>query len=142
MKWYQWAGCVVAGPALAYFLCDEFRKRNPDMFMSDADRVHVAIELDRSGCGAEQPLSLSVKNLSDKTVKSIDISVHVYERGHSTDLGFFPWPEWTKIVAPGATEELCFPLKRPYGEPVPEHPVVSAEKHAVTFYRPGEMIPR
>lgn len=119
-----------------------FHEEIADALKSDASRVQVSASLDPSKCEPTRPLQLSVQNDSSKPIKSIRFGLSVHERGDSTNVMLDAPPEWTRVVEPHRAMTACAPIRvsPPRGGGGPLVAVINWK--LVTFYEPGETVPR
>jgi len=69
-------------------------------------------------CGATQPLAVTVRNGSSRTLYAIDFSLTAHWRGHSTNLLKYGdmYMKWDRILAPSESATLCYSLPRSVAE--------------------------
>lgn len=139
MDWKWWAtfGGVGIIALVAWKAVDSYQ--NGD-FRPDKERLRVEISSDPSRCGAGR-VEIGVTNQSSKALKSAHIQMHIFERGRSVDLAYWPTPDWDIIVQPGRMERGCLKAAVSDGKDFPSDPVYSATLESAYFYPAGQTGP-
>ena len=66
---------------------------------------------DPESCYKTNPISVTVRNRSNRALESAYIHIVVRKPGRSTDLNYYEnSPDWDAIVQPGKAFSLCYPL--------------------------------
>ncbi len=108
---------------------------------SDESLVFVSATIDDE-CRQKRgnPIEVSIRNQSKKTIKAVNMSVEIFERGNSRNVARYDmtYADVTFIVRPGDTVRSCWAMNTTQ---TVRDPVVNATKHYTTFFSPGEKIP-
>lgn len=132
------AAVVVIGlPGYAWYRAEEERDEERRL----RELVHVTVAYD-PGCPREAPLSVTVDNGTNYTLKRVDYDVTVYEPGRSEPIGssLDGHRSWDIIVGPLGTVQRCAPDLALDRRVERVRRVVSVWN--AQFYKPGEFIPR
>lgn len=114
MRLPKWAvptvGVLIVGGALAsrsWNESKEHEKARADARESEQAGVKLTAKLGEP-CASPQPVRITVKNTTTRTLKAISFHLGVYEEGHIGDLDpTAPDEEWTVTLVPGAEESRC-----------------------------------
>jgi hypothetical protein len=133
------AGAILVCGGLVFGYWNDVFK--PMLGMDDDDvKVYVQV-LSGEPCDPDRPVLVGVRNDARRTIKSIAMSIELYERGNSAPVGSNDF-DWTFIVKPGALYRACLPMgrERPTGGHDENYRAMLARKK-VTFYGASEAIP-
>ena len=138
-------GVLVVGAALYFRHLDELKERakaHADALASEQSGIRITAEASGPCPTRELPIRVTVRNTTQRTLKSVTFHLGVYEEGRVDDLDpSAPDEQWTTAITPGAEESRC----RAVTPPVAAKQIVKAEKRgpdAAVFYAKGEPVPR
>ena len=139
------AGAIVVGGALASRQWSEVKEReraHEDALAAEQAGIRITAKLSDLCTAPERPVRITVKNTTQRTLKSVSFHLGVYEEGRIADLAPSSADEqWLIVLAPGAEESRCSAAPAPVGP----GQLLKAEKRAANravFYAKGEPVPR
>lgn len=139
------AGVIVVGGALASRQWSEVKEREKareDALAGEQAGIRITAKLGEQCSAPDKPIRITVKNTTQRTLKSVSFHLGVYEEGRLSDLDpSSPDEQWTTVLAPGAEESRCSAASVPLGPGRLLKPEKRAAKKA-TFYEKGEPVPR
>jgi len=149
MRLPKWAvpavGVLIVGGALYFRHLDELKeqaKAHAEALASEQSGIRITAKAGDQCPTRELPIRVTVKNTTQRTLKSVTFHLGVYEEGRVDDLDpSAPDEQWTTAIAPGAEESRC----RPVTLPIAARQLVKAEKrgpNGAVFYAKGEPVPR
>lgn len=139
------AGALVIGGALASREWSEIKEReraHAEALAGEQAGVRITAKLSDRCSSPDQPIRFTVKNTTQRTLKSVSFHLGVYEEGRVADLTPSSVDEqWTTVLGPGAEESRCGagPAVLAAGR------LLRPEKRAgnsAVFYEKGEPVPR
>jgi hypothetical protein len=127
---------VAAIVGLVWYVQDQEKQHR-----AEQDGVTVSVSYEPAVCNERTPILLKVVNDTRRTVKSVNLSIEVFEEGRSDNLaGYDGDIDTTDVVRPGSARLSCWrvpSLKRSASGSLRLH----AAKNYVEFYSENEFIP-
>ena len=73
--------------------------------------VHIQVVYDVAACPKETPLSVTIRNTSDKTLERVLFSVHADMPGYSSTITPYTYKQYRsdKILEQGESHSTCYP---------------------------------
>ncbi|RYZ89005.1 MAG: hypothetical protein EOP04_08015 [Proteobacteria bacterium] len=117
-------------------------KMNAWKFENYLEDLDFTYDINSSEC--PNRIKVTISNKHDLTLKKVNFSIGVYERGSSENIANSKEPElnvWSQITSPATSRHACYDWPKVEKAVNSSNIVFNANVTDIEFYLPGEFVP-